>query len=267
MFRLKYTYVALLISVFAATASAADVATVNGQGISQAMFDENVKVNVAQGQKDTPELRQTLLNELINRELLVQQADKSGLASTPEAKLAIQQLRQNFEAGLAINEFMSKRPVTDAEIRADYDHQVAALGGSKAQQVNLSMMVLKTKIEADDVINQLKNKGDFATIAKDRSVAPSKAQGGLVGWVLPAQLPPQLATAASQLKKGGMTQTPIELQGAWYVLKANDTRPFKVPTFDESKERIRAALTQQRRAEQIKALRESAQITVNKPQE
>lgn len=259
---LKSLAVAGALSLTASLAVAADVATVNGQDISQAMLDENVKANVAQGQKDTPELRQTILNELINRVLLVQSAEKAGLTRTTEAKVSVEQLKENFEAGLAINEYMRKHPVTDADVRADYDRQVAALGGSKAQ-INLSMMVLKTKIEADDVIAQLKKKGDFAAIARDRSVAPSKAQGGLVGWVLPAQLPPELATAAGQLKKGSMTQTPIELQGAWYVLKVNDTRPFKVPTFDESKDRIRAALTQQRRAEQIKALRESAQITVH----
>lgn len=264
---IQVSVVAGLLALASTTVFASDVATVNGQGIGQAMLDENVKANVAQGQKDTPELRKTLTEELINRLLLVQSAEKSGLTSTTEARVSVEQLKENFEAGLALNAYLSKHPVTDADIRADYDRQVAALGGSKAQQINLSMMVLKTKIEAQDVIDQLKKKGnDFDAIAKERSIAPSKAQGGLVGWVLPAQLPPELNQATAGLKKGGITPTPVEVQGAWYVLKVNDTRSFKVPSFEESKERIRAALTQQRRMEQIKALRDAAKINVTNAQ-
>jgi peptidyl-prolyl cis-trans isomerase C len=252
-----------MVFIVATVAMAADVATVNGQGISQAMLDENVKANVAQGQKDSPELRKTLTEELVNRLLLVQSAESNGLTKTTEARVSVEQLKENYEAGLALNAYMTKNPVTDAEVRADYDRQVAALGGSNAQQVQLSMIVMKTKIEADDVISALKKGGNFEAIAKERSVAPSKPQGGKIGWVFPAQLPPELAAPVAQLKKGGYTMTPIEVQGAWYVLKADDKRPFKAPGFDESKERIRAALTQQKRAELLKQLRDNAKITIN----
>lgn len=251
--------VALMVS----TATASDVATVNGQGISQAMLEENVKANVAQGQKDTPDLRKTLVEELINRALMAQNAEKTGLTSTTEARVSLDQLKENYEAGLALNAYLSKNPVTDAEIRADYDRQIAALGGANAQQYQLSMIVMQTKIEAEDVIAKLKKGASFEQQARERSVAPSKPQGGKIGWVFPAQLPPELGSNLAKLNKGGYTTSPIEVQGAWYILKADDKRPFKAPTFDESKERIRGALTQQKRAEFLKQLRESAQITVN----
>lgn len=242
---------------------AADVATVNGQSISQAMLEENVKANVVQGQKDTPELRKVLTDELINRLLLVQSAEKSGLNKTTEARISIEQLKENYEAGLALNDYMTKHPVTDAEIRADYDRQIAALGGPNSQQYQLSMIVMKTKIEAEDVISSLKKGASFESIARERSVAPSKPQGGKIGWVFPAQLPPELGSNLAKLNKGAYTTTPIEVQGAWYILKADDKRLFKAPTFEESKERIRAALTQQKRADFLKELRDSAQITIN----
>lgn len=251
------------VSLMASVAMAADVAVVNGQGISQAMLEENVKANVAQGQKDTPELRKTLVEELINRVLMAQNAEKTGLTKTTEARVSLVQLKENYEAGLAFNAYVAKNPVTEAEIRADYDRQIAALGGAGAQQYQLSMIVMQTKIEAEDVIAKLKKGGSFEAIAKERSVAPSKPQGGKIGWVFPAQLPPELGGALSKLNKGAYTTTPIEVQGAWYILKADDKRPFKAPGFEESKERIRGALTQQKRAEFLKQLRESAQITVN----
>lgn len=251
------------LSLMTSMAVAADVATVNGQGISQAMLEENVKANVAQGQKDSPELRKTLVEELINRALMAQNAEKTGLTNTTEARVSLEQLKENYEAGLAFNAYVSKNPVTDAEIRADYDRQIAALGGTNPQQYQLSMIVMQTKIEAEDVIAKLKKGASFEQQAKERSVAPSKPQGGKIGWVFPAQLPPELGSNLVKLNKGAFTTTPIEVQGAWYILKADDKRAFKAPTFDESKERIRAALTQQKRAEFLKQLRDSAQITVN----
>lgn len=249
--------------LFDTTVYAADIATVNGQDISQAMLDENVKANVAQGQKDTPELRKALTEELINRVLLVQSAEKAGLTKTTEARISIEQLKENYEAGLALNDYMAKNPVTDAEIRADYDRQIAALGGANAQQYQLSMIVMKTKIEAEDVIASLKKGGSFESIAKERSVAPTKAQGGKVGWVFPAQLPPELGAPLTKLGKGAYTTKPIEVQGAWYVLKADDKRPFKAPGYEESKERIRTALVQQRRAQLLQQLRGSAKIMLS----
>lgn len=259
---IKFAALAGLLLVSLSVAFAADIASVNGQSISQAMLEENVKANVAQGQKDTPELRKTLTDELINRLLLVQDAESNGLTKTTEARISIEQLKENYEAGLALNAYMAKNPVADAAIRADYDRQIAALGGSNAQQIQLSMIVMKTKIEAEDVIGSLKKGGSFEAIAKERSVAPTKAQGGKIGWVFPAQLPPELGNQLAKLKKGGYTTSPIEVQGAWYVLKADDKRPFKVPTFDESKERIRAALLQQKRAELLKQLRDGAKIVI-----
>lgn len=245
------------------SAFAADIVEVNGQGISQAMLEQNVKANVAQGQKDTPELRKTLTEELVNRLLLVQSAEKSGLTKTSEARVSLEQLKENYEAGLALNAYLAKNPVTDAEIRTDYDRQIAALGGANAQQYELSMIVMQTRIEAEDVIAKLKKGASFAVLAKERSVAPSKPQGGKIGWVFPAQLPPELAGPLAKLGKGTYTTTPIALQGAWYVLKADDKRPFKAPGFEESKERIRAALIQQRRAALLQQLRSAAEINFN----
>lgn len=245
----------------ALNASAADVVTVNGRGISQEMLAVNIASNVAQGQKDTPELQKAVLEELVNRLLLVLRAEQDGLTKTPDAQLALRQIRENFEAGLAVNEYMAKHPITDADIRADYDRQVATLGGARAQEIKLSLIAVQTKIEAQDVIEKLKKKASFESLARERSIAPSKAQGGMVGWMLPAQLPPELNAAVATLSKGGVTLQPVKVQGAWYVLKLDDKRAFKIPSFDESKQGIVTSLTQQRRAALIKELRDTAKIS------
>lgn len=258
--RRSITFLIASLMMVAMNVEAADVASVNGRGISQEMFAANLASNVAQGQKDTPEVQKAVLEELINRELLVQRAQQEGLTKTPDAQLAIKQVRENFEAGLAVNEYMSKHPITETEVRADYDRQVSTLGGSGAQQVKISMIALQTRIEAEDVIAQLKKRASFEKIAKERSIAASRAQGGAVGWVLPAQLPPEFRGAVDSLTKGAFTDKPIEQQGAWYVLKVDDKRPFKIPSYEESKPGIVTALSQQRRAALVQKLRQSAKI-------
>lgn len=253
--------IAIVTLFLSVSAWAQDVATVNGRGISKEMFAANLASNMAQGQKDTPEVQKAVLEELINRELLVQRAQQEGLTKTPDAQLAIKQIRENFEAGLAVNEYMSKHPITEAEVKADYDRQVSTLGGSGAQQVKISMIAVQTRIEAEDVIAQLRKRASFEKIAKERSIAASRAQGGAVGWVLPAQLPPEFRGAVDSLAKGAFTDKPIEQQGAWYVLKVDDKRPFKIPSYEESKQGIITALSQKRRVALIQELRSTAKIT------
>lgn len=255
----------LVAGLFSTAAYAADIAVVNGQGISQAMLEQNLKLNVVQGQKDTPELRKALTEELVNRLLLVQSAENDGLSKTSDARLSLEQLKENYEAGLALNVYMVKHPVTDADVRAEYDRQVAALGGANSQQVQLSLMAVKTEIEAKDVIEKVKKGASFEQQAKDRSIAPSKAQGGKIGWVFPAQLPPELGAPLGKMKKGALS-APIKVQDAWYVLKVDDKRPFKAPDFAASKDQIRQALLQQRRVELLNQLRQNAKIQIEQVQ-
>ena len=82
--------------VFAQSLPGGAVATVNGQPISAVMYEQNLRANLAQGLKDSPQLRQTVKEELINRELLAQYAEKIGLDKTPEAQLQLKQVRENL---------------------------------------------------------------------------------------------------------------------------------------------------------------------------
>ena len=253
-------YLFLLLYIASVGSFAADVAIVNGQVISQEMLAANIASNVGPDQKESPELKKAVLEELVNRQLLVQRAETTGLTKTQDARLAIKQIRENYEAGLAIADYISNHPITETDIRADYDRQVIALGGSQAQQIKLSLIALPTQIEAEDAIVSLKKKTSFETLARDRSIAQSKTQGGLVGWVVLAQLPAEFSSAVASLSKGTFTTEPIQKQGVWYVLKLDDKRPFKIPSYKESREAIVDSLMQQRREALIQGLRASSEI-------
>jgi peptidyl-prolyl cis-trans isomerase C len=123
----------------------APLATVNGIAIPASLLEQNVRANVAQGQRDTPELRQLLKDELINREILAQEAAKLGLDKTAEAKTQLAQLRQTLMVELLLTDMMKKNPITDVNIKAEYDRRVETLKNEQEYKVGLIVTQPKMK--------------------------------------------------------------------------------------------------------------------------
>ena len=242
-----------------ANASAkAPLATVNGIAIPMSLLEQNVRANVAQGQRDTPELRQLLKEELINREILAQEAGKLGLDKTAEAKTQLAQLRQTLMVELLLNDMMKKNPITDVKIKAEYDRRVEAL--KKEQEYKVGLIVTSTEDEAKAILARL-NKGEsFEKMAEQSSIDPSKTRGGDVGWVLPAQILPAISNVLVNLKKGSVAVAPIRTQAGWNIIKLEDQRSYQAPGLNEAKNDIRQALAQQQRADFVKRLREGAKV-------
>ena len=106
----------------------ATAATVNGTVISNDAVEQGIQVALSQGQKDSPELRNAVLSKLIEISLLSQQADRDGLANSDKANRQLSQIRQSYLADLELATFSSQNPVTDSDIQAEYNRQVASLG-------------------------------------------------------------------------------------------------------------------------------------------
>lgn len=240
---------------------AQDVASVNGTAIPDSQFNQTLNQALSQGQKDSPELRNAIKDELINREIVAQAATKAGLEKTPEAKEAWAQIRQRFLIELFWTDYNKQHPISDEQIKAQYERDIAQLqqAGLK-EQYKVSLITVQTRAEADAILAQLKKGASFEKLVKEKSIDPSKAQGGVVGWVLPNQLNPEIGTAVAKLNKGGVT-SPIQTQSGWNIVKVDDKRPFKVPTLAEAQNQVRQQLLQQQRIGLINKLRNEAQIT------
>lgn len=242
--------------VKAKTAGAA--ATVNGTVIADKTLEKIIKNNVAQGQKDTPELRKVILDELIARELFTQEATKLGLDKTAEAQEQLMMIKNNFLIDLLVANYLQKNPITDSDLKKEYDSQIAAIGD--AQEYNLKQIVVSSEADAKAVIASLKKGESFEKLAKDKSIDGSKEQGGNLGWVLSKQIIPEIANVIANLAKGGVTSSPIQTNAGWHVVKVEDMRAFKAPSLEDSKPRIRQGLVQNKRIELLNKLRESAKI-------
>jgi len=238
------------------------VASVNGAPITAGLVNLNVKALLAQGQKDTPELRQAVKNDLINKELVAQEATRLGLASAIDFPDQITQLKQNLLLQAFLEHHFKQNPISDAQLRDEYARQRKLLGDGTANvQYRLSQIVVPSETDAMDLIRRIQ-KGDlFGKLAQAHSVdLATKEQGGALGWVMAGQVIPAVASALPGLAKGAITVKPIPTPAGWVILKLDDKRSFKIPTLEESKPQLQQALVQQYLAQAIQGLRSNAKI-------
>ena len=207
-------------------------------------------------------MREAIKNELINRQLIVQEVLRQGLEKNVDLEDQIAQMRQNLYLQVYIDEYLKKDPITDQELLEEYNKQKQYLGGSDtATQYKISQIALRSESESILVISRLQTGESFAKVAKDVSLdAATKAQGGQVGWVTPQQLAPQIASALGALSKGSFTNTPIKVGDAWVIVRLDDIRSGKIASFEASKNQLKQAIIQQHMNDVIRRLRETSRV-------
>ena len=237
--------------------------TVNGAKITNAQVDQWVSVSVSEGAKDTPELRQSILNDLVLREAVAQDAKKTGLLAKGNNAFKMKMAEQNATMDIWFAQYFADHPVTNDDVRAVYDKQVELSKDPKnSKEYLVSQIVVANEAEGVDLIKQINNGTSFAELAKAKSLDKNSAQqGGVVGWALPSQLAPPVNDLVPNLSKGKVTQTPVKTANGWHIIKVDDVRPFVMPTFDQAKNTIAQSLIQQKRQEAVNALMQTTKIT------
>ena len=239
------------------------VATVNGAAITKGLIDLNLQAALTQGQKDTPQLREVIKNELINRQLIAQEVVKQGLDKEIDLQDQITQLRQNLYLQAFIEDYLKKNPISPEKLREEYNKQKQYLGNGtdSVTQYKISQIVLKSESEAIAVIGRLQAGDSFAKVAKEVSLdVATKSQGGVLGWVSPQQFAPPISDALGKVGKGGFNKTPIKVSDAWVIVRIDDTRSSKIASFEASQDQLKQAIIQQYLAETLKRLRENTRI-------
>ena len=238
------------------------IASVNGAAITESLLNLNIRSLVSQGQKDTPELRQAVKEDLINKELIAQEATRLGLNSQIDFADQITQLRQNLLLQAYLEDLLKQEPITDAMMREEYARQRKLMGeGSNGIQYRLSQIVVSNETDALDLTRRIQKGELFGKLAQEYSIdSGSKAQGGSLGWVMSGQVIPAVGNVLPSLAKGAVTTTPIQTSVGWVILKLDDKRNFKIPSYEEAKVQIRQAIVQQYLAQAVKNLRVNARI-------
>jgi peptidyl-prolyl cis-trans isomerase C len=203
-----------------------------------------VKQVVAQGQQpDSPQLRELIKKDLIGREVMMQEAEKQGFGKDAAVKAQIENARQAIIINSLIGDYVKKNPVSDADIKAEYDRFTAQAGD---KEYHVRHILLGTEAEANDVIAKIKGGAKFEDLAKASKDTGSAANGGDLDWASPSSFPPAFSTAFVALQKGQVTEKPVQTQNGFHVIKVDDIRPAKLPTLEEVKPQIAEALTQKK---------------------
>lgn len=248
---------AMIAVAVALPASAQNVAVVNGKAIPTSRVDSMVKQMVQQGQKDSPEMRAMIKDELINREVLAQEADRQGVSSRPEIKNQIDLARQSIVIRALAQEYVAKHPVTEDEMKAEYDKFKGQSGG---KEYHARHILVEKEDEAKAIIAKLKGGAKFDELAAQSKDQGSAKQGGDLGWAPPDAFVKPFSDAMVGLKAGEITQAPVQTQFGYHVIKLEEVRDAQMPGFEEVKGQIAESL-QQRKLQQFQQdLKKKAKI-------
>lgn len=228
---------------------AQNVATVNGQPITQKSLDQFVALLVEQGAQDTPELRTQVKQEMVNRLVAVQAAEKAGLDKQAAVKQEIELARQGILVRALMADYLKKNSITDAKIQDEYD-KIKASQADK-QEYKVRHILVKEQKAAEDITAAIKSKKvTFDAAAKKDSIDPGSGKnGGDLGWAPSSNYVPEFAQAVEGLKKGQMTDKPVQSQFGWHIIQVDDTRAAKFPELAEVKPQLEEMMRQQQLAE------------------
>ncbi|MDH6147790.1 MULTISPECIES: peptidylprolyl isomerase [Paraburkholderia] len=249
---LKKTRLWVLLAAFAAApAFAQNIAVVNGTPIPKSRADALIQQLVHQGQQDTPQLQQAVREELVNREILMQEALRRGLPNRPDVKAQIAVAQQTVVLRALIEDFVKTNQPTDAEVTARYNALVKDAGG---KEYHLHHILVDNEQQAKDLIAKIKAGASFENLAKQYSKDPGSGKnGGDLDWSDPKAYVPEFADAATHLQKGQMTDTPVHTQFGWHIIRVDDIRAVTPPPLEQ----VRAQIVQQIQQEKLQAFEEN----------
>ncbi|MBL8395709.1 MAG: peptidylprolyl isomerase [Candidatus Accumulibacter sp.] len=254
---------ALLLGAFislpavAQKASGGAVATVNGVAIPQSLANAFIAEQQAQGAPDSPELKNAVREELIRRELLVQEARKLNLDKKPEVAAQADLARQAIFIRAFVQDYLKKNPVSDEQLKAAYDRMKSQMGNT---EYKVRHILVEKEEDAKGVIASLKKGAKFDELAKQSKDPGSRDKGGDLGWSSTAGYVKPFGDAVSGLAKGKYTEAPVKTDFGYHVILLEDSRPLTPPTFDQIKPQLAQRLQQEQLQKYIGELRAKAKV-------
>ncbi|QRF55012.1 peptidylprolyl isomerase [Variovorax sp. UC122_21] len=249
---------AALLGAVPMAALAQNAAIVNGKAVPKARMDALAQQLAAAGRPVTPEMQGQLREEVVAREVFMQEAQKQGLDATEDYKNQLELARQAILIRALFENYRKTNPVSDADVKAEYDKFVAANGGKEYKARHI---LVETEDQAKKIMADLKKGAKFEDIAKKQSKDPgSGANGGDLDWANPANFVPEFSEAMIKLKKGETTPAPIKTQFGWHIIRVDDIRQAQLPKMDDIKPQITQQLQQQRLQKYQEDLRAKAKI-------
>ena len=249
---------AAVLGAVALPVAAQNLAIVNGKPVPKERAELLKQQVERSGRPITPEVESQIKEEVIAREIFLQEAKKRGLEASKDFKSQMELARQTILIRELFAYYHKKNPVSDAEIQAEYDKFVAANSG---KEYKASHILVEKEDEAKAIIASIKQGAKFEDIAKKQSNDPgSGARGGDLDWANPNSYVSEFTEAMLKLKKGEMTAEPVKSQFGWHIIRLDDERQAQLPKLEEVKPQIAQQLQQQKLGQFQEDLRTKAKV-------
>lgn len=237
------------------------IASVNGQYISKKTLEDLEKDLTQRSHGQAPAFpKEKLIDELVQREILVQDAVLKKLDQTPEVTAQLDAARKAILTQASLQAYLKANPITDADIKKEYDSKV---GGSNGTEYKASHILVKTEDEAKKLIAELDKGGKFAKLANKHSLDAKESQnGGDLGWFNPSQMVAPFSEAVAKLEKGKYTKTPVKTQFGWHIILSEDTRKQAAPPLEAVKEQLTPMLQREKIQSMVEGLRKQAKVEI-----
>jgi peptidyl-prolyl cis-trans isomerase C len=234
------------------------IAKVNGVAVPRSRQDLLMQQQGARGMPDNDQTRAMVRDELINREVLFQEAQKSGVGKRPEVQAQLDMARQEVLVSAYIRDWAKANPVSDADVQKEYERAKAQTGDKEYKARHI---LVETEEQAKSLIAELKKGGKFDELATKNSKDPGSAQrGGDLDWNVPGTFDKQFSDAMVKLEKGKYTEVPVRTRFGFHIILLDDVRPVKFPALNEVRPRISQQITQQKIDDLVKSLRAKAKV-------
>lgn len=239
------------------TTSSGPLAKVNGTAIPGALADWLISEQAAQGAPVDDQLRARVRQHLIQREALLQEARKTGLEKDAAVRQRMDYVRDDQLVNAYLQEWSKKNPVSDAQVRVEYDKKIKALGDT---EYSARHILVEKEDEAKAIIQKLGKGEKFAELAKASKDPGSKDKGGDLGWSRPNAFVPEFAQALAKLTKGKYTTTPVKTQFGYHVIMLDNSRKASNPKFEEVKAQLSQGMQQEAVQKHVGALVAKAKV-------
>jgi peptidyl-prolyl cis-trans isomerase C len=242
-------------------AAAADpvVARVNGTELHRSDVIEAIRGLPPQVQQQPIErLYPALLDQMVGTVLVSQAGRKQKLQDDPEVKKRLALVQDQLIADAYVQKLLQKQ-VTEQKLHARYDKFIK--DSPPREEVHARHILVASEDEAKAIIADLKKGADFNKLAQEKTTDPSgKTSGGDLGYFTKEDMVPEFADAAFKLKPGEFTETPVKTQFGWHVIKVEDKRMAKPPTFEQVKPKLGNEMSREIVGDRVKELRLAAKI-------
>jgi peptidyl-prolyl cis-trans isomerase C len=244
----KLALAAVVAALVPVAALAQNVTIVNGKPVPKARVEALIQQVTKSGQQQrSPELEAQVKDEVVRREIFMQEAAKRGIPQSSEYLTQIELAKQMLMIRGLMEDFRTKNPVTDADAQVEYDKFKAANSG---QEYRARHILVEKEDDAKALIAQIKAGGNFEELAKKNSKDTGSAEkGGDLDFANPNNFVPEFSKAMVALQKGEVTAEPVKSQFGYHIIKLEDTRPASFPAFDDVKAQIKQRIEQQKMAE------------------